>query len=254
MNKLWIFGDSFSAGSGIHPHNEYSKLLVRTENITASEVNRYSWQFLLSMELNLELKEYAISGGSNQDTVTSILQQINNFEKGDTIIIGWTFPHRISLPIKGWHQVYKSVSGHHAEYDFNDLVSSPLNELYIKFYSDAIIPQIYELSVYWNNILIELIKNLNSNNYYNVKTWNWVDLKGKFETITSATNGKLTDSHPSINGHESIYKVISKLPNGSICKPPNPIINLNDTKTTQIVLHRALRKLKGFNPFNKDII
>ena len=78
MNKLWIFGDSYST---------YNRERGKTPLSIYSEVCDY---------LNVEQKNMAISGLGNQDIFMNLIKYLNEYESGDTIIFQLSFLDRFS--------------------------------------------------------------------------------------------------------------------------------------------------------------
>jgi hypothetical protein len=82
MNKLWIFGDSFSCdwSNTLYPkHTEYAKLY-----------NPEHFKTKVSSELNLQIVNKAVSGYCNQSILESIGISINDIDKDDYVVVGWS--------------------------------------------------------------------------------------------------------------------------------------------------------------------
>lgn len=93
-NKLWTFGDSFTAGilpdiDHFPPYVEYLKYL----GISKEEFPE-GWVSLLAKKLNLEYENTAVGGSSNQETFFKICLNVDKFKKNDIVIINWTYFHR----------------------------------------------------------------------------------------------------------------------------------------------------------------
>ena len=100
MKSLWIFGCSFSANNDL-----YLSHLKDGENFSNMKIyydfhNKTlpdTWSTLLSEKLNLDEKNYAMGGISNQEIFHRFCKQMDSFEKGDLIILEWTMITRFRL-------------------------------------------------------------------------------------------------------------------------------------------------------------
>lgn len=93
-NKLWTFGDSYTAGilpdiDHFPPYVEYLKYL----GIPKEEFPE-GWGYQLSQKLNMDFQVTAIGGASNEETIMNLYSNIPLFKKGDIIIIQWTYMNR----------------------------------------------------------------------------------------------------------------------------------------------------------------
>jgi hypothetical protein len=85
MNNLWIFGDNSSSIFGetkerrYYYYNQYRKGKFPK-----------TWSELLSENLNLHLKNYAIGGQSNYDIFEWFCKLSTSIQKDDVVIIGWS--------------------------------------------------------------------------------------------------------------------------------------------------------------------
>lgn len=209
MKKLWIFGDSFSASCGLDGTHPYAKWLLSNRNI--SNPLSYSWETLLAEDLNLKLENKAKSGCSNTEIITEVLSNINSIDKNDYIIIGWTVPTRMALP--GISPLNFITISNYSHAKTIDDVYGP-GTYYYDFYTNTFPDKIDKHVNYWNNVSMELSYHLEKN--YNIITWSWLHDYRNIHNISEYTNGEVGDDHPSIEGHEYIYKKIKSLPWGTI--------------------------------------
>lgn len=216
MNKLWIFGDSFSAPTNLNLEDKYSNWLKAEMNIDNS--NDYYWGTLLSKELNLELVNKSIPGCSNTHIITEIIMNINNISKDDYVIIGWTLPTRLSLPAP--HEYYLPLITLSNPSAATSLESKYNVKGYSHFYNRAFFPVIDEHIMYWNEIVSNITTHLKSN--YNLITWCWVDMD--IPNISNHTNHEVHDDHASIIGHDFLKNHFLSLNWGTVFD----IYNLND--------------------------
>jgi len=122
MNKLISFGDSFTWGTDLkdcvsgdpfnneeafktyleYHHTQGRKIITDRMNIDhgykATSINacfsRLTWPALLAEHLNLEYFCYAQPGFSNHAILRTILKLREYFNKGDTIVVNWTWLDR----------------------------------------------------------------------------------------------------------------------------------------------------------------
>ncbi len=92
MNKLWIFGDNNSAIFGKTKERRFKYYKEYRNGVFPK-----TWSELLSKELNLELRNMAVSGQSNYDIFDMFCKCINQIQKDDIVIIGWGYINRFRL-------------------------------------------------------------------------------------------------------------------------------------------------------------
>lgn len=93
MAKLWGFGDSFTAGVGIH--NKHDNGLFPYGNTYQDTI--YLTQ--LGKELNLKVENCANGGNSNGGILHNIIENLKFIGKDDTVIIGCSVESRIPIPM-----------------------------------------------------------------------------------------------------------------------------------------------------------
>lgn len=201
MNKLWIFGDSFSDSCGLdYGHPYASWLTTHTDIVNPLE---YSWQYLLAKELNLQLEERAISGSGNTEIITEVISNINYIDKNDFIIISWSVPTRLSLPGEGSWKNFITIPNYMAAKMVDDELGGTH---YYDFYTNTFPEKIDYHVEYWNNIGMELSFHLQKN--YNIITWSWLHEHRNIQIISHHTNNEVRDDHPSISGHVYIMETL----------------------------------------------
>jgi hypothetical protein len=102
-NKLWAFGDSYTAGvlpdiDHFPPYIEYLKYLG-----ISKEEFPLGWPYQLANKLNLEPSVVAVGGASNDEIIINLYQNIPNFKKGDVVIVQWSYLSRFLWAIKPEH-------------------------------------------------------------------------------------------------------------------------------------------------------
>lgn len=103
-NKLWTFGDSYTAGilpdiDHFTPYVEYLKCL----GISKEEFPE-CWGYQLAKKLNFEYETVSVGGSSNEEIFNNICTKSSEFKKGDIVIINWTYLNRFlwALPKELW--------------------------------------------------------------------------------------------------------------------------------------------------------
>ena len=94
MNKLWIFGDSFSHGHGFNDSDPFY------ESTLSNDIDKRYWCEIVADELNLELHNYANVGASNDYILDTILNNADKIEEGDYVVIQSAYYSRFDVPHK----------------------------------------------------------------------------------------------------------------------------------------------------------
>lgn len=124
MNKLWTFGDSFTAGHGclLFETDKDDPYYERYHEYV--DVNKDIWPAIVAKHLNLELTNQGINGITNDLIFDLVLKNILNFKKNDTVIIQISTSLRFDLPIKRTKSLFgeytKSKSNRNYLYDNED--------------------------------------------------------------------------------------------------------------------------------------
>lgn len=203
MDKLWVFGDSFTAGHGCTENDEYYKKYYKKGDKL--------WCEHLANELNLELVNLGVNGSSNDRIIDSIITNHNKISVNDTIIIQKSYPHRLDVPNMGtkgdeWVTIF-------ANYEFNSWYLKTLSK---EQYETAInfCYHFTDNSKYKKRQNLRfsfLIKSLIKDGI-KVFVWDILEIKNKklhvsdYQTISGATDNKISDGHFSFNGHFEFYK------------------------------------------------
>lgn len=90
MKTLHLFGDSFTQGhildDSFPRYPEWKEF--RGGNLPPC------WGDLLSSKLNMKMNNHAVAGMSNVEIFQTVCLHSDEFEKGDMVIINWTYPQR----------------------------------------------------------------------------------------------------------------------------------------------------------------
>jgi hypothetical protein len=211
MKNLWVFGDSFSAGNGSLPNEIYELQYKKTEEDLI-------WPQKLSKLLNYKLNNHAMGLYSNDKIIDSIIEVFDNIQRNDIVIIQKSFTHRFDIPNEIDNVLLTTApnSKHMLMHWYND--NTNMKKRYNKFEMEAI----EYIAVTMDNELIQerqnkrfnflekLIKNKGVKKCF---VWDIIEVirpdNLKYETIFTATNGKIDDKHWSYKGHSDFTDWIS---------------------------------------------
>lgn len=179
MNKLWAFGDSYTAGilpdiEHFPPYKKYLKYL----GITKEEFPE-GWAYQLSKKLDMDYENFGVGGSSNNETFIKIAKNSHKFKKGDIVIVGWTYLHRFlwALPNDEWKNdkvgdtgfpFYKfkraSINMHVDDGFLQDKTNLPL--VYEHIGMNKSLDSWIEEILSWENIIDSLAKSVGFEVYY----------------------------------------------------------------------------------------
>jgi len=187
--KLYIFGDSFSAGFSFE--SNWTNNYVNWKGYTPKGFDE-----IISQKLNLELINLADNASDNYSILQKFCDNVKNIKKNDLVIIGWSSPLRFRLVSNDWITILPNYDKFSTkEIDKTKISESTLIEILLNRDDIRYCNEV--------NSWIKLLNNLDKN----IIHWTPFDQRldcmflNKFETIFAETNGKLNDWHFSENGH-----------------------------------------------------
>ena len=187
--KLYIFGDSFSAGFSFE--SNWTNPYVNWKGYTPKGFGE-----IISQKLNLELINLSENASDNYSILQKFCDNEKNIKKNDLVIIGWSSPLRFRLVSKDWITILPNYDKFSTkEIDKTKISESTLIEILLNRDDIRYCNEV--------NSWIKLLNNLDKN----IIHWTPFDQRldcmflSKFETIFSETNGELNDWHFSENGH-----------------------------------------------------
>lgn len=188
MSKLFLFGDSFTAGNGALPLEEYTlKYKTKSDLI---------WPEIVAKELNLTLVNYGMGLFSNDKILDSIMLAYDEISEDDTVIIGKTFPFRADIPDRTDTQLLTLAPNHFTS------IQDRYSEKEIEHFNHLLVMFDSPLIKFRHDFRFEFFKKLLENKVNKqVMLWEVSDLCHSFETIQTATNSKIEDNHWSFKGH-----------------------------------------------------
>lgn len=205
--KLYIFGDSFSAGFSFE--SNWTNNYVNWKGYTPQGFGE-----IVSEKLNLELINLAENASDNYSILQKFCDNVDNIKKNDLVIIGWSSPLRFRL-----------VSNNLKNYDCAQITGLPNHTDWITILPnyDEFSTKKFDRTKISESTLIEILLNRDDIRYCNeVNSWikllnnvnkniiHWTPFDqrlnciflNKFETIFHETNGELNDWHFSEKGHQ----------------------------------------------------
>lgn len=187
--KLYIFGDSFSAGFSFE--SNWTNPYVNWKGYTPKGFGE-----IISQKLNLELINLADNASDNYSILQKFCDNVKNIKKNDLVIIGWSSPLRFRLVSNDWITILPNYDKFSTkEIDKTKISESTLIEILLNRDDIRYCNEV--------NSWIKLLNNLDKN----IIHWTPFDQRldcmflSKFETIVTETNGELNDWHFSENGH-----------------------------------------------------
>jgi hypothetical protein len=186
MSKLWTFGDSFTAGNGTFPNEQYTKYWQSEEDVI--------WPLILSKKLQMPLVNKGMGLFSNDKIIDTIIGNYYSIERGDIVIIGKTFPFRTDIPNKTDDELLTIAPNHlnSIQTRYSKAEIENINEMLVLFDSEAIRQR--------QDFRFDFLKQL-INQRATCIVWS-SKLFFKFETIREATDHYIDDSHWSYQGHK----------------------------------------------------
>jgi hypothetical protein len=187
--KLYLFGDSFSAGFSFE--SNWTNNYINWKGYTPKGFGE-----IVSQKLSLELINLAENASDNYSILQKFCDNVNNIEKNDLVIIGWSSPLRFRLVSKDWITILPNYDKFSTkEIDKTKISESTLIEILLNRDDIRYCNEV--------NSWIKLLNNLDKN----IIHWTPFDQRldcmflNKFETIFTETNGELNDWHFSEKGH-----------------------------------------------------
>jgi hypothetical protein len=211
MSNLWIFGDNSSAIFGKTKERRFKYYKEYRGGIFPK-----SWSELLAKEFNFQLKNMAVSGQSNYDIFEMLCKCVNQIQKDDIVIIGWTYLQRFRLVDETTNGFVTIRKNQFKEEHINN--PALLNGIDINVVNSILKNRTnteWANEVYnWEtaiNLLAKLIgfkivywtfdSSLNKPHYISTNDFRMDLIKKGAEDITCETNGKLIDDNFGEKGH-----------------------------------------------------
>ena len=207
MNKLYVFGDSFTKGCGCLIDDEYSIKYKRSDDKI--------WCEIISEKLNMDLINHGVGLNSNDKIIDSIIKEFDLFDDSDVILIQKTFSHRFDIPdIENRLLITISptqenlIDFHSKNYTKNYTKNEIAHINYISILFDS------NLYVERQNLRFDFLKKMIESKKVKCLIWNINDYF-HIDRIIDSTKGEINDFHWSFDGHKEVandfYKIINSL-------------------------------------------
>ena len=199
MKKIWCFGDSFTAGDGLRPGEDFY------ENNRKEGDKR--WPEWIEEWTNIDVINKGKSGSSNDMILDSIILNFDEIKSGDCAIISKTLSNRYDIP-------YKSKTGEQVLVPIyaNWVENVSANQEIIDSFDTERLETIINFQYYFSShdlyakrqdIRLDfIIKRLKEKNV-NVFFWEWYKIYEEHETINEASNWTNMEGHWSFKGNKS---------------------------------------------------
>lgn len=204
MKTLWNFGDSFSQPfkNNIDGPDSYKNLYIEYKGYAPPITSE-----ILAEKLGYECITPAPNSFDNESILEAIIDNLDNFQEGDFIMVGWAPIGRVRIAEDNdWN-----IINIHWENDYEDDYSC-LNKFALKFW--------HPLRVKYLEKISKLLKVTLPKNNFLFWHWSLVPEHIIIETIHDETNGLINDHHWNEKGHKSYadylfkyYKTNGSFPN-----------------------------------------
>jgi hypothetical protein len=165
--NIWIFGDSFSTSFKTQFDGTCSYDYIKYKGYYPKVFSE-----IISETFNLNLKDYSQGGSSNQDIFNKFVLNLNQIDKNDIFIFGWTQNVRFNVATKTNGYVPVILGGADEKtYDFVDIPFQSLVDLANNRLT---------YSSYWIDVIsyIKVINHILKNNI--VYHWTWVNPSNEY--------------------------------------------------------------------------
>ena len=217
-NTFWFFGCSMTSGHGLN----WEWL---GKNYLKDKLNHPLWKQigdgyedfifpkLLAKHFDMEYKNYAVSGQSNQTILVQLSNCLHLMKKGDKVWVNSTWPMRFPIPHPDGEWLVETMvpmwmnddgSLEFKEGLIPDIWGEDNNEIIKLFITQIVGPNSEALRTTYKTALYDITLHLNN---IGIKShlWDATERAHHYEGIKHWKKG-IEDAHPSPNGHENIFK------------------------------------------------
>lgn len=207
MATLWLFGDSNTA---LYTHDtiERSEYMIGYSKYLGYLPKHFS--LMLGESLNMEVANRGVGGVDNSFILETIIKELDNFKKGDIILIGWTDPLRFRIADK---QGFLFILPNNIP-KIEDISEECLMSLNLNRTNDLFVIE----TLNWTKLLKFALKD------FDVIPWSFISVLkdredilnvvkiaahydfGYLSPIKNETNGIVDDGHLGEKGNLTLYK------------------------------------------------
>lgn len=212
MNRLWVFGDSFSHFLK-NVCSEYADLFKYEPQIYSQT---------LAKDLNVDLVSLAKGGFDNYSIFYTWVGVLDEIMEGDILIFGWTQQERFRMVCTD--DEWMTININH--FDRKKQIRN-VGNFNRKTCDQMLLNRSHERYTEEINDFIKVINFSMKNNL--VIHWSWVNYEGKvnltlpykeLDNISTETNGKILDGHYGQTSH----KILADIIKGYILKKQNTVL------------------------------
>ena len=206
MQKLWVFGDSFSA-----TNNQAVLQGWRSDYVNWKGYVPKVFSDFLSDKLKISNRNMGVSGADNYTIIDTIIDSLNKINPEDIILIGWSSTIRFRVTSKSNNFLtIRPNSLNNNKSTINDTTN--LTDICIDCLNEIVVNRSGQIYIDEINRYINLINHIYPNNVIihwspfkqETEGMNVTPIEPKIERITEETKGLLCDQHFSEFGHQQI--------------------------------------------------
>jgi len=203
-NKIWIFGDSFSADlmdKGVIgwtiPYIKWKGYVPKT------------FPKILSKELNLPIMNLAQGGIGNDTIFETIYNNIQHIQKNDVIIIGWSSIARFRYTVKNKDKWYNVVPNCHllGKDEMDSISQNTIDEILINR-THTLYKKESEDRVNFINWLFKDMKIVQWSSVNDISNVLYASNEYEIERINIETKNVINDPHYSENGNIKLSEIL----------------------------------------------
>lgn len=199
MRTLYTFGCSFTAPYTVDGRVEYRQYFNYKGGIFPD-----IWPKILANKLDFRLRNLGIVGSSNYEIFGDFCRSINNFKRGDIVIVGWTYKERFRL-VNDVKDTFTRV-GPNFRPKLENVSNNTIDEILINRENKQWVSEVMlwgslitkTLELMGIKLIIWTFDNSFPNNMFLLNDL----LKLGAETINKETQGLIKDSHMGEIGHQ----------------------------------------------------
>jgi hypothetical protein len=210
MNKLWIFGDSFS-----EPYAKKTRIQWQIEYKSFKGRWPVVYGEMVADKLKLKHINLAKGGTDNYTILDSIIDVINTISPDDIIVIGWS--NTLRYRVANRYNNFTTILANNLEVEFKLNKKLSLFDLSDFTLTEMAVNRNHPIYINELNNYIKLINFAFPKN--KVIHWSpfYLDREGlnttflttnEYQTISEETNGVVDDAHFGENGHITLAKNI----------------------------------------------
>ena len=189
MNKIWIFGDSFSV-----PYCSTCLIPIGKQYINYKGYEPKIYPNLLSEHYNFELINLSKGGISNHEIFKNFRKNYNKIGLNDILIFNWTTITRFMYVDEG-----KWVSSNAHKININQFVDLIRINIYDNKNQKLYIEEIYDIMDFIDSLLTTQ------------KVFHWTYIGMEYQSINDETNGLIKDFHFCEDQHKKMFDIIVKI-------------------------------------------